>query len=69
MLRKQLELPPEVARAFVKDMRAYHAEPNGLKRDEIAARQVWFLKQSLPKGTKVRLADVKVMFEEMKDQV
>jgi len=35
-----IELPPAVARAFIKDMRAYHAEPNAIKRDEIAARQL-----------------------------
>lgn len=38
MLRKQLELPPEVAKAFVRDMRAYF-QAEGHKRDEITARQ------------------------------
>ena len=28
------------ARAFVADMRAFHAEPNTIRRDEIAARQL-----------------------------
>jgi hypothetical protein len=37
--RKSIELPPEVAKAFVKDMRAYFAEPNTIKRDEIAGRR------------------------------
>ncbi len=27
------------SRRFVEDMRAFHAEPNAIKRDEIAARQ------------------------------
>jgi hypothetical protein len=38
MSRKPLELPPAVARSFVKDMRAFFAEKNAIKRDEIAAR-------------------------------
>jgi hypothetical protein len=40
MPRKTIELPPAVARRFVEDMRAFHAEPNAIKRDEIAARQL-----------------------------
>jgi hypothetical protein len=36
---KQSELPPEVTKAFVRDMRAFHVEKDRLKRDEIAARQ------------------------------
>jgi hypothetical protein len=40
MPRKPIELPPAVARAFVKDMRAFFAEKNAIKRDEIAARQL-----------------------------
>jgi hypothetical protein len=39
MLRKQLELPPEVAKAFARDMRAYFKAKDQNKRDEIAARQ------------------------------
>ena len=39
MPRKPIELPPAVARRFVEDMRAFHAEKNSIKRDEIAARQ------------------------------
>ena len=35
---KPIELPPEVARAFVKDMRAFFAETHAIKRDAIAAR-------------------------------
>ena len=36
----RLDLPPEVARAFTEDMRAYFAEPNPIKRDGIAVRQL-----------------------------
>jgi hypothetical protein len=32
------DLPPMIGQAFVRDMRRYFAEPNGHKRDEIAAR-------------------------------
>jgi hypothetical protein len=39
MPRKPIELPPAIARAFVNDMRAFLAEKNAIKRDEIAARQ------------------------------
>jgi len=37
---KPIELLPAVARRFVEDMRAFHAEPNAIKADEIAARQL-----------------------------
>ena len=45
MPHKPLELPPEVAEAFVADMRAFFAEPNPIKRDEIAIRQMSVLRQ------------------------
>jgi hypothetical protein len=69
MARKPLELPMQVAKAFVKDMRAFHAEPNAIKRDEIAARQLHVLwSYNPPRAKKLRIHDVKEMFEEMKDQ-
>jgi hypothetical protein len=40
MPRKPIELPPAVARQFVEDMRAFYAEKNPIKRDEIAGRQM-----------------------------
>jgi hypothetical protein len=40
MPRKPIDLPADVALAFLEDMRAFFAEPNAIKRDEIAARQV-----------------------------
>jgi hypothetical protein len=46
-------------------MRAYHAEPNAFKRDEIAACQLHTLKQH--NTGKLHLSDVKEMFEQMKD--
>jgi hypothetical protein len=39
-MRKPLDLPPDVARAFVPDMRAFFAEKNPIKRDEVAARKL-----------------------------
>ena len=66
MPRKPIELPPGFARRFVDDMRAYFAETNLIRRDEIAARQLHVLKQH--HAGKLRLSDVKEMFLQMKDQ-
>jgi hypothetical protein len=41
---------------------------SGHKADEIAAEAGWRLKQHLPKGTKLRISDVKEMFLQMKKQ-
>ena len=58
--------PPAIAR-FVKDMKAFFAEPNQIKRDEIAARQLHALKEfPRPREKKLRLADVIEMFAQMK---
>jgi hypothetical protein len=45
MPSKPLELPPEVAKAFVADMRAFHAEKSPINRGEIASRQIYVLRQ------------------------
>jgi hypothetical protein len=42
VVRKPLDLPPDVARAFTEDMRAYFAEENQIKRDGIAVRQLFW---------------------------
>jgi hypothetical protein len=43
---KQLELPPAVARAFVKDMKAFFAaKDDRYKQDEITVRQLHALKE------------------------
>jgi hypothetical protein len=39
-MRKPVDVPPEVARRFFEDMRAFHRERNPIKRDEIAGRQL-----------------------------
>jgi hypothetical protein len=50
------------------DLRAYYAEQHGVKRDEIAGRQLHTLRQyQAPDEKKFRLADVKRLFELMKD--
>ena len=66
MPRKPIELPPEVARRFVEDMRAFHAEKNSIKRDEIAARQRHALAEHYT--GRLRLTEVIEMFVQMKDQ-
>jgi len=67
MPSKPIELPPEIAKAFVRDMRAFFNAKDRLKQDEIAARQGFLLNQHLPRGMKLRLTDVKQMFLEMRD--
>jgi hypothetical protein len=68
VIRKPIELPPAAARAFVDDMRAYFAEENPIKRDGIAVRQLRALREHQgPREKKLRLSDVKEMFEEMKN--
>ena len=46
---KPIELPPEAAKAFVRDMKAFFKASGQLVQDEIAAKQVWSLKQHLPR--------------------
>jgi hypothetical protein len=68
IVRKPLDLPPDVARAFVDDMRAYFAEENPIKRDGVAVRQLRALREhQRPGERKLRLSDVKEMFAQAKD--
>jgi hypothetical protein len=68
MPRKPIELPPAVAHRFVDDMRAFFAEKNAIKHDEIAARQLHVLRNyNPPRAKKLRLSDVHEMFLQMKD--
>lgn len=68
MNKKPLEIPPAAALEFVADMRAFFEAKGQRDADEIAANAGWKLKQHLPKGTKLRLSDVKEMFLQMRDQ-
>jgi hypothetical protein len=61
-------LPAQVAKAFVRDMRAFFKAKNQLQEDEIASRQLhahWAFQR--PREKKLRLADVKETFLQMKD--
>jgi hypothetical protein len=61
-------LPPDVALAFVRDMQAFFKTKDQLKQDEIASRQLhalWAFQR--PREKKLRLADVKEMFLQMRD--
>ena len=62
-------MPPEVAQAFVRDMKAFFKAKGQLMQDQIAAKQAWLLKEHLPRGTKLRITDVKELFLQMKDKV
>jgi len=68
MLHKELVIPPEAAKACVRDMRASFKASGQLMQDEIAAKQVWLLKQHLPRGTNLQTSDVKELFQQMRDQ-
>jgi hypothetical protein len=61
------EMPPAVAREFVEDMQAYFAEDNKSRRDAIAVRQLrTLLDYQAPHEKKLRLDDVRELFERMK---
>jgi hypothetical protein len=69
MPSKLIELPPEVAKTFVRDMRAFHAEKSPIKRDGIAMRQLVILNEYLGRRERpLRVIDVKEMFEELRDR-
>jgi len=70
VIRKKIDMTPEVARSFVDAMRDFFAEENPTKRDAIAAHQLSVLRDYQgPREKKLRLEDVKAMFAEMKDIV
>ena len=65
---KRVELPPEVARRFFKDLHAFHAQRDPIKAGAIAARQLETLRQYQgSREKKLRLSNVKAMFLQMKD--
>jgi hypothetical protein len=65
MPNKPIELPPDVARAFVRDMKAFFAcGHDTIKADGIAAMQLHALKQHY--NGKLKLTDVKEMFLQMR---
>ncbi|MGF6312606.1 hypothetical protein ABIB82_006499 [Bradyrhizobium sp. i1.8.4] len=58
--------PPAVARQFAADMRAYHAEQDGNRRDRIAVGIRHMLLEHMPASTKPRLSEIKELFELMR---
>ena len=60
-------LPLPVVRDFIADMNAYFAEEDIIRADAIAARQLHVLRQHL--DGRLRLSDVKILFEQMQDFV
>lgn len=67
MPRKPIEIPPAAARAFLKDMRAFHAAKTGLEKDEIAAHQLHALREHLRRDQRLRLTDVHELFLALKN--
>ena len=62
-----VDLPPDVALGFVRAMNDFFAETDPHKRDAIAAHQLSILRDYQgPREKKLRLEDVKGMFEQMK---
>ncbi|GLR89804.1 hypothetical protein [Bradyrhizobium iriomotense] len=50
--RKPLKVPPQIARSFLADMRAYFQATSELTRDEIAAHQLHVLSSYFRRGDK-----------------
>jgi hypothetical protein len=64
--RKPIDIPRAAALKFMEHLRAYQAEYDQIKRDGIAATARHTLLEHLPKGTRLRVFDVKELFEKMK---
>lgn len=64
--RKPIDIPPDAGRQFMADMKAYHAERDDLRRDRIAVGTRHMLLQHMPAGTKLRLSEVKELFQRMR---
>jgi hypothetical protein len=65
---RQPLVPTEVAKAFVKDCRLFHAARSETRRAEIAQRQLDALAPFTSPREKLRLRDIIAMFNEMRDQ-
>ena len=69
MPSKPIDMPPEVARGFVRAMNDHFVEANPTKRDAIAAHQLKVLQEyQSQRDGRLRLDDVKEMFEQMRGQ-
>src|SRR5260370_13722978 len=70
MTKRNMNLPPDIARRFVEDMEAFYAEFNAIKRDEIAARQLHALREHRrPRDPNLRLSEVKQLFARMREYI
>jgi hypothetical protein len=68
MPREPIDFPPNAAKAFMRDLKAFFKEENPYKRDEIAARQLHALREHLRPGEKLKLTHVHEIFLAMKGQ-
>lgn len=59
-------MPPDVASAFLEDLRAYFRESSELKRESIAARQRDALAEHMPRQRDLRTDDIKELFTRLK---
>jgi hypothetical protein len=62
-----LDLPPDVAKAFAEDMKAFLVERSAMRRDELAARQLRALREHVP--GRLSVADVKAMFHQLNGKI
>jgi hypothetical protein len=69
VVKKSLELPTAVARAFIRDIQAYFRAEPGTKQDLIAIRQLHALREFQRPREKLRLDDMVGMFLQMKDDL
>ncbi len=54
-----IDIPPDVAGRFLEDMHAFFSEPYRIKRDEIAGRQMFVLREyQRPREKKLRNRNV-----------
>lgn len=58
--------PTKGRRQFAADMQAYHAEQDDIRRDRITVGTRHMLLEHMPAGTKLRLSEVKELFELMR---
>lgn len=68
-MKKTLSIPPNTARAFLRDMERYFAEPPGVKRDEIAVLTRLDLLGHMPNGSKLRVSEVVELFYKMRNEL
>lgn len=64
--RKTIEIPPEAVREFVAAAQTYHAAYHYIRRVEIIVRTRRLLLDHMPKGTKLRLSEVRNLFDRMR---